>query len=111
MATIKISRESAYSGRLRKLKVVVNGKTIGRIGDGETKDFDVKDGNNKLWLKVDWCRSNKVAFSAQDSEVIYFECGPGLRGSKIWLSLLYVLFAPHKCILLKQSSKSTVVYK
>ncbi|MFC1943966.1 hypothetical protein ACFLX5_00450 [Chloroflexota bacterium] len=49
MGAIRISRDSGWADSLRNYKVVVNGKTIGMINDGETKEFDLEDGEHKLW--------------------------------------------------------------
>jgi len=106
MATIRISRDSGYADILREYKVALDGKTIGKIRDGETKDFDLKDGNHKIWLKIDWCRSNKLTFFIHAGETICFDGCSNLKGNKKWLVLLYILFAPHKYLLLKQSSNT-----
>lgn len=90
MGTIWISRDRVYADILRKYEVAVDGKTIGTLRRGETKEFNLKDGDHKLWLKIDWCRSNKVLFSIHGGETICFVGGSNFKGNRKWLLLLYI---------------------
>jgi hypothetical protein len=39
---------------LRAYKVVVDGKTVGEIRNGETKEFPMSAGQHDVSLKIDW---------------------------------------------------------
>lgn len=103
MGKIIITRDSGFTDRVRKYKVNINGENIGTIGNGETKEFKIEQGNYELFLKIDWCRSNKIIFENDDNDS-YFDCGSSLRGIKLLFTLIYIIFMPHKYIWLKNAS-------
>ena len=92
MSSIKISRESGYADRVRDYKVVCNSETIGTISNGETKVFEIPEGQHELYLKIDWCSSNKVNFELNKEDQIKISGGSSLKGMKIFLAVVYILF-------------------
>jgi capsid portal protein len=89
--------------RLRKYKVLLDGKTIGAIANGETKSFEVKPGDHSLFLKIDWARSNKLDFSlSTPQQVIHFKCSSALKGDRVWLAAIYALFLFNKMLELER---------
>jgi len=60
-ASITLSRGTGYADRLRSYRVMLDGKEIGRIGNGETKSFPVGPGQHELVVKIDWCSSTTLA--------------------------------------------------
>lgn len=100
---IKLKRDSGWADKARAYKVVLDDNVIGKIKYGEKIEFDVPDGNHKLFLKIDWCRSNSVDFDVSSSTV-FFECGSSLRGWKIFLYILYIIFLRNKYLWLKKVS-------
>ncbi len=81
---------------------MLDGNIVGKVEDAQQIELDASDGRHELFLKIDWCRSNKIEFDSS-SEDIEFECGSNLRGWKLILGLVYVFFLPHKYIWLKRS--------
>lgn len=57
MSKIVVNRKSEWANKGRKIELYLNGKNIGTIGDGETREFDVEPGLYFLYAKIDWCRS------------------------------------------------------
>ena len=53
MPKLKITREKNFLGMIRKFKVFLNGNQIGVISNGETKEFDIPEGNHQLYCKQD----------------------------------------------------------
>ena len=105
MSKIIIQRETARVDRFRNYKVILNDKDVGRIGQGESKEFDSPAGDNELFLKIGWCRSNKLQFKANKDGVVNFECGSNMKGIKKWLfSYIYVISMRHEYIWLKKVS-------
>jgi len=97
---ITISRYSGYTDKLRAYKVVLDGKVIGEVKDGQKFVFNSLPGKRELFLKIDWCQSNVVEFDGgHDSE---FECGSSLCGLKILLAIIYITFFRKRYIWLKE---------
>ena len=97
---IRIKRDTGYADILRAYKVVLDGNVIGEIKNGQQVEFDVAPGKHHLNLKIDWCRSNIVDCEA-NQDTVEFECGSNLRGSKVLLAIVYVLFMRSKYIWLR----------
>lgn len=73
MAKIKIQRSSEYNNKMRSIQLLVDGKQIGAIGDGETKEFTVKEGQRMLKAKIDWYSSPEVLFNINNTEIKSFK--------------------------------------
>ncbi len=99
---IKIERDSGIADRLRVYKVILDGKAVGEIKNGQEVTLEVSKGTHQLYLKIDWCRSNTVNFDTNDS-IIKFECGSNLRGLKILLMYYYILFSRNQYLWLKKN--------
>lgn len=84
------------------IKVVLDGNIIGNIKNGEEKEFDIPEGNHDLFLKIDWCRSNVISLKNNGS-IVGFECGSNLRGWKVFLVIIYIIFLPNKYLWLKNN--------
>src|SRR5699024_10868417 len=95
MSNLKISRDSGYADRARKYKIICNSEYLGKIGNGETKGFDLAPGDYELYLKVDWCRSNKINFKVSSNERVIISGGSNLRGIKLLFAMIYAVFLPH----------------
>jgi hypothetical protein len=77
---------------MRPYKVVIDGVTMGTIGNGETKVFDVDAGHHEVRLKIDWTGSQAVRFDAQTGEVVTFECQPDGTSLTVMMELVVSLF-------------------
>ena len=83
MATIILNRTSEYVNCLRNYGVYIDGKKVGTIADGETKDFVVTPGHHSIVTKIDWCSSKTINFDIGDDEIKEFKVG-GFKNAK-WL--------------------------
>ena len=92
-ASISLTRDSGYADRIRDYLVMLDGKEIGSIADGESKEFVVPPGNHDLRLKIDWCGSRVAKIELKVGENIAFRCGSALRGYKLLFSLYYAIVA------------------
>ncbi|MEO8002729.1 MAG: hypothetical protein ABI644_12715 [Arenimonas sp.] len=92
MATLTITRDSGYADRVRAYAVMLNGKKIGELKNGESKDFTIAAGSHSIQMKIDWCGSETVRFTASEEKLYAFRVSSNLRGLKIFLALWYVLF-------------------
>jgi len=103
MAALTIVRDTGYADRLRRYKVIVDGTSIGEVGNGETRRFSVSPGLHRVSLKIDWCGSKAVSFNLDEGEGLTLQARSSLRGSRLLGALWYVLFAPNSYILLERT--------
>ena len=75
MATIILNRTSEYVNRLRNYSVYIDGKKVGTLADGETKEFVVTPGHHSIVTKIDWCSSKTITFDLSDDEMKEFKVG------------------------------------
>ena len=102
--SITISRDSGYADRIRAYLVMVDGKELGRLKNGETQT-SVEPGAHEIVMKIDWCGSNTIIFSLADGESARFDCGSSLRGAQMFLSLYYIIFARNEYLWLRQNNR------
>lgn len=75
MATIILDRTSDYVNRLRNYVVYIDGKKVGTIANGETKEFVVSTGQHSIVTKIDWCSSKTLTFDISNEEVKCYKVG------------------------------------
>ncbi len=68
MAKLIISRTSEYINRARGIKIVLNGKDLGKIANGQTRETELPAGEYTLKAKIDWCGSNDFRFHVADGD-------------------------------------------
>ena len=107
MALMKIVRDSGYADHLRAYEVVLDGKVVGKIGNGETSEFPISNGQHDLSLKIDWCGSKVIQFTAAEGDVLTFDAKSNFRGPALVGALWHVLFARNSWILLEPRSTAT----
>ena len=107
MAVITIVRASGALDILRAYRIILDGQNIGHIKDGETKEFTVSEGRHQLALKIDWCGSRTIQFTATARDKLEFHAKSNLTG-KNWLyrGWWYMLFDRHSYLLIEQDSGS-----
>ncbi|HEY9030891.1 MAG TPA: hypothetical protein VIM93_05975 [Kangiella sp.] len=101
MSRIKITRDSGYADRVRKYKVICNGDEVAMVGNGESIEFETSSGEKEIYLKIDWCRSNKVTINVPPGGEVRLQGGSSLRGPKVLMAIVYVLFMSHKYLWLR----------
>jgi hypothetical protein len=92
VALLRIVRDSGYADRLRAYKILVDGKTIGEIRDGETREFPISSGQHDLALKLDWCGSKTTQFAVVEGDALTFYAKSNLRGPRVLAALWRALF-------------------
>lgn len=98
---IRIKRDQGYVDRFRDYKVVLDGSVIGTIKNGQEREFHLSPGKYAIYIKIDWCRSNTVEIEI-DQDIVAFTCGSNLRGIKAFLSVIYIIFLPHRYLWLQK---------
>ncbi len=106
MPTLIINRSSEYTNRLRAIKIIVDGKEIDTIKNGETKRFDLPEGDHQVQAKIDWCTSNVVQFRISEGNIKTFNLTSFAKHSRfgIWSAAYYISFAPNKYLRLEEGT-------
>ena len=110
MASLTVVRDSGYADRMRAYKVILDGVIIGEIRNGQTKEFLVAPGDHQLSLKIDWCGSKAVAFTAAEGETPLFYAKSNLRGIRVMAALWFVLFDRMSYLLLEPGTRASLTH-
>jgi hypothetical protein len=68
MATIKIQRTNECNNRMRDYKFFIDGKQVGTIANGETKEFVTVSGQHIVNAKIDCCSSQDISIDADEKK-------------------------------------------
>ena len=68
MATIIFKRTSEYNNRFRGYHLFIDGKKIGTIANGQTKEFETTSGQHNVVAKIDWCSSPEISLTLGDTD-------------------------------------------
>jgi len=60
MGKIRIERQKGYYGMMRALKIIADGVEVGAIKQGQILIFDVPDGCQEIWGKMDWGETERL---------------------------------------------------
>lgn len=92
MSKLVIKRANEWFNKYRDIRILIDDKEVGKIGNGEVKEFAVDVGKHTLKAKVDWCGSNELNFEVTADKNIVVELS-GFEKRK-WISpaVLIVLF-------------------
>lgn len=102
---ICISRKDNFTDNFRGYKIMIDDTFYGTLNSGETKNIDIPVGKHTLYLKIDWCRSNKLDFSITNNENLKFECGNSMKGLKFIFSIFYITILKNRYLWLKEKNK------
>ena len=68
MTKLIIARKSEWANRGRKIGIYLDGKKIGTIESGETREFELQPGEHDLQAKIDWCGSQKYSLNLEEGD-------------------------------------------
>ena len=94
MAAIIIKRTSEFNNRFRKINLFIDGKKVGTISNGETKEIETHEGNHKIVAAIDWCTSPEILFKIQEFEKKEFIIGSHKYG-KYLIPVLVIILVLH----------------
>ena len=92
---ITIERTTQWANGARPIEVYINNEKAGIIHDGETQQYDLEDGSNEVYAKIDWCKTVPIHVLAEEGTNKRIELGSTLMGWKM-LTRLYRLFVDTK---------------
>jgi hypothetical protein len=107
MASIKITRESEYTNRMRAIKIFVDTVLVGTIEDGETKEFEMAAGSHVLEAKIDWCKSNTITFLLNQNHTKSFTLNSFAKNNPLGMfaAIYFISFGYNKYLKLKENIK------
>lgn len=73
---IKVKRESNKIDYNSLYRVVIDGRTVMELANGEMRDYMVSDGEHTIKIVSDHFVSETIKFHAYDGEIVEFECKP-----------------------------------
>ena len=94
MATIKIHRTKEYNNKLRDFIILIDGKEIGKIANGESKDFEMLPGHHIINAKIDWCSSPELSIVTDYNETKNLKVG-GFKYGKWLMPITFVILIIH----------------
>ncbi len=76
-ALVELQRDlSGLKDHLRSYQVVIDEEVVGLLGAGESQAFEVDPGSHELFLKIDWCRREKLTIALEAGQTVAFRCAP-----------------------------------
>jgi hypothetical protein len=102
---LNINRVTSFADRIRAYIIVLDGVEVGQITAGESFDMAISPGEHRILLKIDWCRSNKLDFTAQAGTEVTLNCGSSLTGWRIFMVFLYVSFLRDRYLWIQEGTK------
>jgi hypothetical protein len=80
LAAIEITRRKLphpVRDGARSYKAVLDGRIVGKLRMGDVLKLDVQPGPHRLCIKIDFKKSNSIAFDLGPDTVERFACEPG----------------------------------
>lgn len=99
-----INRQKSNIDRVRNYKIILDDTHIDNIKEGEIKNIDIKPGKHTLYMKIDWCRSNKIDFYMSKDETVEFKCGNSISGWRNLIIMIYITFLKDRYLWLERKS-------
>ena len=107
MPSLKITRSNEYANRIRDIKIFLDGTLLGRISNGETKDFEITAGDHLRQAKIDWCTNNKVTFNigGDRAKNFYLDSFANHNSIGIFATICYATFGANKYLTRKEPAR------
>lgn len=99
-SVIRLRRQQGfYRDHFGRYRVRIDGNPIGRIAEGQTKDFLVPPGEHRVRLTIDrFWTSREVILQLHDGQVAEFTCSPSASTTA---SAVLMWVRPHRWIRLE----------
>jgi hypothetical protein len=77
-STLRLERDGVlWRDKMRLYKVILDGRSIGKIGFGKVAEFPIEPGSHRLRMGIDWAGSRTVEFEVGPNETSAWKCRPG----------------------------------
>lgn len=100
MGAVAVRRDVGWADRLRAYRIVIDGVEVGQLRQGEELRHDLTDGPHTLSAEIDWCGGGPISIDGSAAEQCVVVRN-ALRGWRIWLVLVYVVFLPRRYLRLE----------
>ena len=107
MATIKIQRTKEHNNRLRDFIILIDGQEIGKLANGEIKDFEIVPGHHTIKAKIDWCSSPELSIITDDNETKNLKVG-GFKYGNWLMPITVIIILLHSIIKAKAGINGTI---
>jgi hypothetical protein len=75
MATLEVQRVSGgFTEHLALFEVVIDDSVVGYLGPGASGSFQVSAGSHEVFVRIYWCRSEKVDVHLAEDQTLAFRC-------------------------------------
>lgn len=91
MPTLTVQRDKGRADSLRKYRILVDGKEVGKIGEGEILRQQIIPGRHVIEAKIDWCGSQPLQFTAKSKDRVVLVRSQ-LRGWNLLIALFTIIF-------------------
>ncbi len=84
---------------------MINDFEKGTIEDGGALKIELEPGKYEVYLKIDWCRSNKLKIIIKENEIIKLKCGSPIEGLNYlnpFIMPYYIFFNRDKYLYVKK---------
>jgi hypothetical protein len=83
-----VRRADRYADQLGQYRVIVDGRDIGRVANGQTTSFKVDPGKHTIQLRIQWCASQPLEFESTPGAAVVVECSaPDADVFALWRTL------------------------
>ncbi|QDT29993.1 hypothetical protein Enr10x_53520 [Gimesia panareensis] len=96
MSTLTVTRESGCADKMRKYSILVDGVSIGSIGEGETLHSEIDPQKHRVEARIDFCGSRTLEIDGSHDQSLTVRSGlPSWHGAHS----LYKVFIDRKSYL------------
>lgn len=99
---LTIHRDNLFDTE-RNYKIIIDGQFYDKIKCGETKSINIEKGKHRIYLQLDWCRSNIINFENLNDENIEFKCGSSVNGWRILIFFIYATILKNKYLYIEKN--------
>lgn len=97
-AIVRITRSNSFADSLRSYQILIDGSEAGRVKAEQSVEISVPAGSHSIVARNDWCGSKTNNIDVETGHTACFECASNLRGPRILLALVYVVFLKNQCL-------------
>ncbi|MDO9262212.1 MAG: hypothetical protein Q7U08_09745 [Flavobacteriaceae bacterium] len=96
MQEVKICRKKGFENSLRDIDIYLNENLLSKIKDGEEKVFSLDKGKYKIYIKLDWIKSEPIEIEIKEKP-LFLEINSKqdkLLKYKLFLSFFLMILSP-----------------
>lgn len=99
--TLILTRPRQWADRLRRYRILVDGREVARLKAGEELRLELPAGEHRMIAQIDWCTSNLLPFGIRPNETTEIEVGASARGWSLLASAFFITMGSGHYLYLK----------